>query len=90
MGSWSPHVRPFRQSLDEDGFVYGFTLVHTDAGTGDRVIARVYESDDAGYARESTGIPVRIDPKHIWHLQRLEPRVSKALWWNDSDANADG
>ena len=45
MGNWAGAVRPFRQSKDH----YGFTVVHTDARTGDRVIATVYESDDAGY-----------------------------------------
>jgi hypothetical protein len=78
MGNWAPAERPFRQSLDEDGFVQGFTLVHTDAGTGDRVEARVYEADNAGYARKSTGIPARVDPTRVWHLQRIEPRAARA------------
>ncbi len=73
MGNWAGAVRPFKQSKDH----YGFTVVHTDAGTGDRVIARVYESHDAGYPRKSTGIPTRIDPKRVWYLQRIEPRTAR-------------
>lgn len=78
IGNWAAAERPFRQPLDEDDFVYGFTVVHTDAGTGDRVVARVYEADDARYARKSTGIPTRLDQTRVWHLQRIEPRTAKA------------
>jgi hypothetical protein len=74
MGDWVVEVKPFTQRPG----VYGFRIVSSDAGTGDRVIARVYECDDGDFPRESTGIPERIDPKQVWHLQRLEPRVSKA------------
>ena len=78
IGKWAAAELPFRQSLDEEGFVDGFTVVHTDAGTGDRVVARVYEADNAGYARKSTGIPTRVDRTRVWHLQRIEPRTAKA------------
>jgi hypothetical protein len=74
MGNWTAAVRPFRQSPD----IYGFTVANTDAGTGDRVIARVYECHDAGYPRQSTGIPARIRAKRVWYLQRIEPRRAKA------------
>jgi hypothetical protein len=74
-GKWTATVAPFAQSKDRA--FSGFRLVHTDAVTGDRVDAWIYE-DDEQYASESTGIPSDLKPKQLWHLGRLEPRVQRA------------
>lgn len=69
MGAWEPS----EEWLNDKNL----RLRLTDSATGDIVVANVWLGDWQ-YGREFWAMPDSVDDEHLWYLQRLEPRQSRA------------